>query len=551
MAPPSAPTEHPTYAFERLALLARGATSRIELCRIVQGEPYGAVVAVKRLSSELVEDAELRAMFRDEIWMASSLAHPNVARVISWGEDAEGPFLLSEFVRGVSLSRLSRTVFSTGEAFTDRLVVYLASCVCAGLEAAHDLRSPDGQLVNLVHRDLTPGNILCGFDGVVKITDFGLAKAKYRATHTAVGMTKGRPGYMSPEQVLGADLDRRTDLFVLGVVMFELLGQRLPWDTTSTRSAITSVVEALVPDLQQLNPKLDASLVGIIKRCLAKEKDDRFQSAGALKAELDEWLMLNGYDDNEEALGRFVRRNALRQMRWIDRALSGKLAADELLSGPWPAESSREAPEPYSTSPPEDTGGSLSGVSGAPGEISDLATTTRRPRVEASGPLSLTAPTAPHAFGVSGAQARGGYQAPEEPSPETSSYRRVAPPVPTPTPPRPRPTGNTQTGIDDPPTLRRSVRGDDLRESAQGIVVGAGAVMRRAKKAADDARAAAEQAEAAARSARSLAERAERAAEAVRLASEAMVLASDGDGAAALEILGRAAQLLDAATDES
>jgi serine/threonine protein kinase len=548
MTSPSAPSEPTTYAFERLALLARGATSRIELCRIVQGEPYGAVVAVKRLPADMVEDPELRATFRDEIWMASSLSHPNVARVIGWGEDGEGPFLLSEFVRGVSLSRLSRTVFSTGEAFTDRLVVYLSSCVCAGLEAAHDLRSPDGQLVNLVHRDLTPGNILLGFDGSVKITDFGLAKAKYRSTHTAVGMTKGRPGYMSPEQVLGAELDRRTDLFVLGVVMFELLGQRLPWDSASTRSAITSVVEALVPDLRELNPKLDASLVGIVKRCLAKEKDDRFQSAGALEAELDEWLLLNGYEDNAEALGRFVRRNALRQQRWIERALSGKLAADEQLSGPWPVDSARElASEPYASTPPEDTGGSISATGHAPGEISDLATTARRQRVEAAaGPKSLTAPTAPHALGASGAQARGGYpKSDEEPSPETSSYRRVAPPAPV--PPRPP---QAPAGIEDPPTLRRSVRGDDLRESAQGVVVGAGAVMRRAKRVAEEARAAAQRAEAAAQAARSLAERAEKAAEAVRLASEAMLQVTEGDAGAALETLERAARLLEAATGD-
>jgi serine/threonine-protein kinase len=204
--------------FDRLAHLAVGPTANVELCRVVSGEHQESLVAVKRLRPMLADDPEFIAMFRDEMWMAAALRHPNIAQVLGWGEDEQGLYLAVEFVRGVSLQRLMRTVFVTGEAFTERLVVYLASCVCSGLSAAHELRSQSGELLNLVHRDLTPGNLLLGFDGEVKITDFGLAKAKQRITHTAVGITKGEPAYMSPEQVRGKPLDGRSDLFALGVV---------------------------------------------------------------------------------------------------------------------------------------------------------------------------------------------------------------------------------------------------------------------------------------------------------------------------------------------
>src|SRR5690606_33779304 len=130
--------------FDLIAVLAVSAMAQVELCRVTEGEPRGAVVAVKRLPHDVVEDDELRRMFQDEIWMAAALDHPNVARVLAWGEDDRGPYLVSEFVHGVPLARLMRTVFNTGERFTERLVVFLAACVSAGLAAAHELRGPDG-----------------------------------------------------------------------------------------------------------------------------------------------------------------------------------------------------------------------------------------------------------------------------------------------------------------------------------------------------------------------------------------------------------------------
>ncbi len=326
--------------FEQLAVLAVSRMATVELCRITEGEPLGAIVAVKRLPFDLVEDPQLRAMFRDEIWMASALRHPNVTRVLTWGEDESGPFLVVEFVRGVSLSRLMRTVFTTGEAFTERLIVFLATAVCGGLAAAHSLRADDGEFLNLVHREVTPGNILMGFDGGVKIADFGLAKAKQRVTQTAIGVTKGEPAYMSPEQVCGQQLDGRSDIFALGVLLYELFAQRRPWTVTNVGQALAYIVEGEAPDLGLACPHIDPALIELVNRCLAKKKEERFQSATEVKARLDRWLHLHGYTDSSNHLARFVRRNALRQMRWVDRVLAG----EPVDVGPSPFELSNEVP---------------------------------------------------------------------------------------------------------------------------------------------------------------------------------------------------------------
>src|SRR5262245_15348890 len=213
-------------SFQLLAEIAFGATARIDLCRAVKAyRPgiEGQLLAVKRLHPHVAEDPGFAAQFLDEVWMTAALKSPNVVEVRGWGTDEQGAYLAVELVEGVALSRLMKTVFETHEVFSERMVVFIGSRLCRGLNAAHALRAPNGELLNLVHRDLTPANVLLGFNGDVKIADFGLAKAKQRLIKTLTGLLKGQPQYMSPEQAKGAsELDGRSDLFSLGVVMYEL-----------------------------------------------------------------------------------------------------------------------------------------------------------------------------------------------------------------------------------------------------------------------------------------------------------------------------------------
>jgi len=576
-------------SFERLAHLAAGPTANVELCRVLAGEHRGTLVAVKRLRPMLADDPDFIAMFRDEMWLASMLRHPNIAQVLGWGEDTQGLYLAVEFVRGVSLQRLMRTVFVTGEAFTERLVVYIAACVCAGLTAAHELRSDAGEHLNLVHRDLTPGNLLLGFDGEVKITDFGLAKAKQRITQTEVGITKGEPQYMSPEQVRGMPLDGRSDLFALGVVLYELFAQRRPWTVRNVRDALEHIVRGDAPDLAELAPRVDPSLVTLVKRCMAKEADERPASATELLTELEQWLRLHGYEKSRYSLARFVRRNALKQMRWLERAIAGDLTGSDEAS---PFDASRAEAAVISVPDSESnveiievTRSTATGRAAVaePFIADDSVITTMRRQAPPSvtsqrrtGPRKRDA-TPP--LGAAIAQAIDFGDATSDP-PNTQSYpgrpkdpptlrgaRAVGPlppAVPPPLVPVPPPPEESSAPVplivpasdeedpedeQDTSTLRRDQLALELLAAAERMRTTASELLKRANTAAEEAQRSAQAAAGAARSAEDLARRVELAVEAVRLAAGAMRSASSGDEEAASQQLRRAEELHDAARE--
>lgn len=319
---PSPSRQDPTaLTFKVLAEIADGETATVELCRVTSGPSEGRLVAVKRLHPHLAGDPAFVDQFRDEMWLTAALRHPNVVEVVGWGSDDRGLYLAVELVQGVSLARLMKTIFDTGEAFTERMVVFMLRQICRGLVKAHALKSPSGEPLNLVHRDLTPGNILCSFQGDVKIADFGLAKAKQRLTKTMTGIIKGQLEYISPEQALGKDIDARADVFSLGVMLFELFAGRRPWTGSNDMELAQQLMTAPPADLFKLRPKIHRELVDIVNKCLEKDPKKRFQTVAEILARFDEWLSSHGYmEDNEEALGRFVRRNAMRQMSWFERA---------------------------------------------------------------------------------------------------------------------------------------------------------------------------------------------------------------------------------------
>lgn len=318
--------------FELLAEIATGPTARVELCRVKAPErDKGKFCAVKRLHPHIAEDPQFQSMFIDEVWMTAALDHPNVVRVVGWGNDGEGTYLAVELIEGVSLARLMKTVFETREAFTERMVVFMGSQICAGLAAAHGLQSLSGEHLSLVHRDLTPGNVLVGFDGRVMIADFGLAKAKQRVTKTLTGLLKGHPHYMAPEQATDGPIDGRADLFSLGVLLFELFTGRHPWSGGNELEIFHVMANEPPEDILSLRPKLDKELAVIVDRLLEKDPDRRYGSADEVRAHLERWLDTHGYkEENAEAVARFVRRNAMRQQRWFERAVAGEFVSESV-----------------------------------------------------------------------------------------------------------------------------------------------------------------------------------------------------------------------------
>ncbi len=306
-----------------LADIARGGMGSVQLCRVSSGRLGGRVLAVKRLNPELESDPQFVNMFIDETWMTAAIASPNVIRVEAWGQDALGHYLAVELVQGVSLSRLVKESRAKKEPFSERTAACILSQICAGLEAAHTLKDDTGALMNLVHRDLTPGNILVGFDGMVKLADFGIAKANARLTETTAGTMKGKPSYMAPEQARGTSVDSRADLFSLGVMAYELLGGQRPWVGANDLEVLIAVSSNEPVDLSQLR-QVDPMFLEITRGCLQKDPDRRFSTASEIQRRLTNWRRSRGFEQGDlESLGEFVRRNTEKQLDWFSRALAG------------------------------------------------------------------------------------------------------------------------------------------------------------------------------------------------------------------------------------
>jgi serine/threonine-protein kinase len=261
-------------AYTVLKTLSTGGMGRVDLAVRREGD-FVRFYAIKRLLPHLREDDTSRAMFADEARIAGLVHHPNVVGVLDVGEDDEGPFLAMEYVEGLPLSDIVDHTHTSGELLPVQLCLQIAIQIAEGLHATHELTGPDGAALTVVHRDISPQNVLVGYDGVVRITDFGIAKASRRTTsHTTTGVLKGKVGYMAPEQLRFEDPDRRSDLYALGVILFELLsGERL-YEGNEQRVA-HQILTAPPPDIEDARDDVPPGLVELLFELLAKKPNHR------------------------------------------------------------------------------------------------------------------------------------------------------------------------------------------------------------------------------------------------------------------------------------
>jgi serine/threonine-protein kinase len=248
---------------------------------------FRRLYAIKRLHPHHRHDAGFRAMFMDEGRLAGMIRDPNVVSVHDVGEDAEGPFLVMDYVDGISLAAIIKGLNPDSAALPLALCVSIAAQTARGLHAAHEVRSDDGAVLGLVHRDVSPQNILAGFDGTVRVTDFGIAKALGNVNRTATGFLKGNVGYMSPEQLRFEEPDRRSDLFSLGVVLYEALGRRRLYRNDDANQAARRILSEPPPDIQEVRADAPPELVQLLFELLAKERELRPESALAVAERLE------------------------------------------------------------------------------------------------------------------------------------------------------------------------------------------------------------------------------------------------------------------------
>ncbi len=286
--------------------LAEGGMAEIYLATSVGPEGFEKEVVIKRVRSFLSDDEGFVRMFIAEARLASRLAHANVVQIFDFDKHEDSYYLAMEYVRGCSLWELRKRCRDKGISLPPVLVAHIGAQVAAGLHHAHRLKSADGELLHLVHRDVTPQNVLLSVDGAVKLTDFGIAKASNKLTQP--GVLKGKFAYMSPEQARGEAVDARTDVFALGVVLWELLtGGRL-FDGDSELAVLRAVQESVIVPPARLNPDVPEELDEVVSIALERDPEARYQSAGEMERALAECVLHRATSVDDTDVGTFVRR---------------------------------------------------------------------------------------------------------------------------------------------------------------------------------------------------------------------------------------------------
>jgi TonB family protein len=277
--------------YEILERIASGGMAELYKAKRTGVEGFQKIVAIKKILPHLADDEAFVTMFADEAKLAAQLNHPNIIHIYDLGKiQAGGYFIAMEYVDGRDLRAIQQAGRNLGVPLPVPLAVYVASKVASALDYAHRRRDADGHELNIVHRDVSPQNILISYEGDIKLCDFGIAKAASKASKTQSGALKGKIQYMSPEQAWGKPIDRRSDLFSLGVVLHELLtGERLFGGETDI-NVLEKVRIAEVAAPSASNPEVPQNLDAVVLKALAKEPDDRYANASDLLRDLDSVL---------------------------------------------------------------------------------------------------------------------------------------------------------------------------------------------------------------------------------------------------------------------
>ncbi len=268
--------------YQLLRRIAVGGMAEIFLARSASLDGFEKDLVIKRIRSEYGDDEKFSSLFIDEAKIAISLSHPNVVQVFDFGHHDGAYYLAMEHVFGCDLDGIGELPEVQAEGVPPALALFVLEEACKGLDYAHNKRGRRGEPLNLVHRDISPQNIMVSFDGAVKIADFGIAKARGRMTHTDPGMVLGKLAYMSPEQATGMPLDHRADIFALGVVLWELLVGKRVYDGEAGPDLFRRIRHAEIPAPSQVNRKLPRAFDPLVMKALAAEPDGRYGSAREL-----------------------------------------------------------------------------------------------------------------------------------------------------------------------------------------------------------------------------------------------------------------------------
>lgn len=271
-----------------------GGMAEVFLGKALTLEGYEKQVAIKRVLPQLAADPRFVNMFLDEARVSLALSHANIVSVFDVSRAGDTYFIVMEYVEGANLKTLMERARTSGHPFPTPVAVQIGVEVCKALAYAHERRDPEGRLLGIVHRDVSPPNILVSREGEVKVTDFGLAKAASQVESTDPGIVKGKYGYLSPEAASGDPVDGRSDIFALGIILWELLAGRRLFHGENDLETLQRVKEARIPPLAPLCADLHPELEAIIRRALLADPSRRYPSARELGTDLSRFLYAAG-----------------------------------------------------------------------------------------------------------------------------------------------------------------------------------------------------------------------------------------------------------------
>ena len=289
--------------------IASGGMAEVWRAKIFGAEDFQRIVAIKKILPHVAEDVDFVTMFKDEAKITVLLQHANIGQVYELGKLDDTYYIAMEYVPGKDCKTVWQYQRQRKEALPVPIACYIIQNICEGLDYAHRKKDNFGVDLKIVHRDVSPQNVLVSWEGEVKIIDFGIAKAAGKASRTQAGILKGKFGYMAPEQVRGLPIDQRADVFALGVCLYELLTGQRAFQADSDFSLLEMVrnVELTPPTI--VNKNIPHDLEQIIYKALAKEPDDRFQFASDLSLALQRFLIMSGAPPTRIEVGQYLREN--------------------------------------------------------------------------------------------------------------------------------------------------------------------------------------------------------------------------------------------------
>lgn len=337
--------------YQLLKRLARGGMGEVWLARQAGMDGFEKLVVIKRILPHLAEEDAFVHMFLDEGKIAARLNHSNIVNIFDLGQEGEYYFLAMEYIHGEDIRRIWKQASKADTALSPALACRIIADACAGLDFAHKKADQKGEPLHIVHRDVSPHNIIVSFDGGVKVIDFGIARARGRISHTATGTLKGRFEYMSPEHASGYEVDHRTDVFALGVVLWESLSGRRLFKRDSDTATLLAVSRCEVPLPSSLNPEIPPELDAVVLKALTADKDDRYVDAAAFRLALEDWIVASRQPASNAHLAAFMRE--LYSERLAKESSLGHPVIEEITQSKTGVAPVQPPPARHSTASPE------------------------------------------------------------------------------------------------------------------------------------------------------------------------------------------------------